>query len=57
MTNGQGVEELPQADSGALLAGVRTALDQVTIVVKHQLGAHLGGLMAGHHAQVTSGCV
>ena len=55
VTDGQGIEELPQADSGALLAGVRTALDQVTIVVKHQLGAHLGRLVAGHHTQVTSG--
>ena len=55
VTDRQGVEELPQADSGALLPGVRTALDQVTIVVKHQLGAHLGRLMAGHHTQVTSG--
>lgn len=53
MSDGQGVEELRQADRGALLPGVGQPLGQVTIVVKHQFGAHLGSLMTGHNTEVT----
>lgn len=51
VANRQGVEELLQADGGALLSGLRGLLHQVAFVVKHQLGAHLSGFMARHHTQ------
>lgn len=53
MSNGQRVEELLQADCGALLPGMRGLLHQVAFVVKHQLGAHLAGLVARHHTEDT----
>lgn len=53
VSNRQGGEELLQADCGALLTGMRPPLHQVTFVVKHQFGAHLVGLVARHHTQVT----
>lgn len=49
VSNRQGVEELLQADCGALLPGMRRLLHYVALVVKHQLGPHLAGLMACHH--------
>ena len=49
MSDRQGVEELLQADCGALLSGMRRLLNQVAFVVEHQLGPHLARLVAGHH--------
>lgn len=53
VSNRQGVEELLQADCGALLPGMGWLLRQVAFVVKHQLGPHLAGLVACHHTQFT----
>ena len=55
VSNRQGVEELLQAHCGALLTGMGYLLHHVALVVKHQLGPHLVGLMARHHTQVTRG--
>lgn len=52
VSDGQGVEELLQADCGALLPWMGRLLHQVAFLVKHQLGPHLAGLMARHHTQV-----
>lgn len=48
----QCVEELLQANSGALLPRMRCLLHEVTFVVKHQLGPHLAGLMTSHYTQI-----
>lgn len=52
MSHRQSIEELLQANSRALLPRMRGPLHQVTFVVKHQLGAHLAGLMTCHHTEV-----
>lgn len=52
MPNRKGVEELLQADCGALLSWVGRLLHPVAFLVKNQFGPHLGGLMARHHTQI-----
>lgn len=52
VSDGQRAEELLQAHCGALLSGVGGPQHQVAFVVKHQLGPHLAGPVAGHHTQM-----
>ena len=53
VSDGQGEEELLHAHCAALLSRMRWLLHYVAFVVKHQLGAHLAGLMARNHTQIT----
>lgn len=52
VSNRQRVEELLQGDRGARLPGMRRLLHEVALVVEHQLGADLAGLVAGDYTEV-----
>lgn len=53
VANWQGVEELLKADGGPLLPGMRSPLDETSILVKDEPSAHMAPFMTGHHAEVT----